>query len=188
MNAQITHSMPSELSYHFHFDDRWASAESVHVDPTESLLRCEASFFFAAILQPSISHLSGVNQAPLLCTQMRSQRRESAWKAVWVSKREIWWWSNDFFFLYNYLMSLIFSCFLPLTDNLFLSLFLSFFLTICPGLHPDPALEVCTTRMRMSALSTMIWSQQRAAVWLRNPLRSRTLRYTVILVSTGQWT
>ncbi len=135
------------------------------------------SFFLPrVILQPSISHLSGANQALQCLLKCVLQEERALEKLSEFSQRKIRWWSND---ISSYIticsLSFLVFCFLSLTGSLCLVS------SVRPGLHPDPVLEVCTTRMRMSAQSTTTWSQQRAAVWPRNPLRFLTHRYVVVL-------
>lgn len=151
-------------------------------------------FIFRTISQPSISHPSGVShrsdKAFYVYSDVSSKKRELSKICLSVPKGK-WWWSNETIFLKQQLAVSLSHSILLSIPHIHRLLF-----SICPGLHQDPVLEACTTQMRMSALSTMTWSRQRAAVWPRNPLRYPTLRYTLTLacspcrlhVWNRQWT
>ena len=127
----------------------------------------KSSSFSRSTLHPSISHLSGVSHTN--DQTFHSEEERALQNLFWVSQSNIrWWWSNETFASYITICSLLAAVFC--SDTLSLPPLFS------SGLHRDPVLEACTTQMRTSALSTMTWSQRRAAVWPRNPLRYPTRR------------
>lgn len=148
----------------------WICACSYHWTPCgcESFSYLELFYRLSLVIwNVSVMGMTGL----LMFTQMCSQSRES----FRVSQREMWWWSHQTFFFF-FLKNLALTQFLSFALYRSWTLFLSLIFFVFPGLHQDPVLVVCTTQMRMSALSITTWSQQRAAVWLKNPLRYLTLR------------